>query len=53
MVSLNEETHRSMPFEPAVRTALEKFALPRTDWAHDRYADPEGFRARCLTTSSA
>ncbi len=26
MVSLNEETHRSMPFEPAVRTALEKFA---------------------------
>jgi acyl-CoA thioester hydrolase len=26
MVSLNEETHRSLPFEPAVRTALEKFA---------------------------
>ena len=26
MVSLNEETHRSMPFEPAVRAALEKFA---------------------------
>jgi len=26
MVSLNEETHRSMPFEPAVRAALDKFA---------------------------
>jgi acyl-CoA thioesterase FadM len=26
MVSLNEETHRSMAFEPAVRAALEKFA---------------------------
>jgi acyl-CoA thioester hydrolase len=26
MVSLNEETHRSMPFEPAVRAALERFA---------------------------
>ena len=29
MVSLNEETHRSMPFEPAVRTALEKFAASK------------------------
>ena len=29
MVSLNEETHRSMPFEPSVRTALEKFAASR------------------------
>ncbi len=26
MVSLNEETHRSTPFEPAVRSALERFA---------------------------
>jgi len=26
MVSLNEETHRSMSFEPAVRAALEKYA---------------------------
>lgn len=26
MVSLNEETHRSMAFQPAVRAALEKFA---------------------------
>jgi acyl-CoA thioesterase FadM len=26
MVSLNEETHRSLPFQPAVRAALEKFA---------------------------
>jgi acyl-CoA thioester hydrolase len=26
MVSLNEETHRSMPFEPAVRAALETLA---------------------------
>jgi len=26
MVSLNEETHRSMPFEPAVRAALETYA---------------------------
>jgi acyl-CoA thioester hydrolase len=29
MVSLNEETHRSMPFEPAVRAALEKYAASR------------------------
>ena len=29
MVSLNEATHRSMPFEPAVRTALEGFAASR------------------------
>jgi acyl-CoA thioester hydrolase len=29
MVSLNEETHRSMPFEPVVRTALEKFAASK------------------------
>ena len=29
MVSLNEETHRSMPFEPAVRDALEKFAASK------------------------
>ena len=29
MVSLNEETHRSMPFEPAVRTALEKFSASK------------------------
>ena len=29
MVSLNEETHRSMAFEPAVRTALEKFAASK------------------------
>lgn len=29
MVSLNEETHRSMPFEPGVREALEKFAASR------------------------
>jgi acyl-CoA thioesterase FadM len=27
MVSLNEETHRSRAFEPAVRAALEKFAV--------------------------
>ena len=26
MVSLNEETHRSMPFDPAVRAALETYA---------------------------
>ena len=26
MVSLNEETHRSTPFDPAVRAALERFA---------------------------
>ena len=29
MVSLNEEIHRSMPFEPAVRAALEKFAASK------------------------
>jgi acyl-CoA thioester hydrolase len=29
MISLNEETHRSMPFEPAVRAALEKYAASR------------------------
>ena len=29
MVSLNEETHRSMPFEPAVRSALERFAASK------------------------
>ena len=29
MVSLNEQTHRSMPFEPEVRTALEKFAASK------------------------
>jgi acyl-CoA thioester hydrolase len=29
MVSLNEETHRSMPFEPAVRRALERFAASK------------------------
>ena len=29
MVSLNEKTHRSMPFEPEVRGALEKFAASR------------------------
>ena len=29
MVSLDEETHRSMPFEPAVRAALEKFAVSK------------------------
>jgi acyl-CoA thioester hydrolase len=29
MVSLNEQTHRSVPFEPAVRTALEKFAASK------------------------
>lgn len=29
MVSLNEETHRSMPFQPAVRTALEKYAASK------------------------
>jgi acyl-CoA thioester hydrolase len=26
MVSLNEETHRSVPFDPAVRAALERYA---------------------------
>jgi acyl-CoA thioester hydrolase len=29
MVSLNEETHRSMPFDPAVRAALERFAASK------------------------
>jgi acyl-CoA thioester hydrolase len=29
MVALNEETHRSMAFEPAVRAALEKFAASK------------------------
>jgi acyl-CoA thioester hydrolase len=29
MVSLNEETHRSMPFEPAVRAALDKHAASK------------------------
>jgi acyl-CoA thioester hydrolase len=29
MVSLNEETHRSMPFQPAVRAALEKYAASK------------------------
>ena len=29
MVSLNEETHRSLPFQPAVRAALEKFAASK------------------------
>jgi acyl-CoA thioester hydrolase len=29
MVSLNEDTHRSVPFEPAVRAALEKFAASK------------------------
>jgi acyl-CoA thioesterase FadM len=29
MVSLNEETHRSMPFEPAVRAALERIATSK------------------------
>ena len=29
MVSLNEETHRSTPFDPAVRTALERFAASK------------------------
>lgn len=27
MVSLNEETHRSAPFEPAVRSALDRLAV--------------------------
>ena len=26
MVSLNEETHRATPFDPAVRTALDRLA---------------------------
>ncbi len=29
MVSLNEETHRSTPFDPAVRTNLERFAFSK------------------------
>jgi acyl-CoA thioester hydrolase len=29
MVSLNEDTHRSMPFDPAVRDALEKYAASK------------------------
>jgi acyl-CoA thioester hydrolase len=29
MVSLNEETHRSVPFDPAVRAALEKLAASK------------------------
>ena len=29
MVSLNEETHRSMPFDPAVRAALERLAASK------------------------
>ena len=29
MVSLNEETHRSVAFDPAVRAALERFAASR------------------------
>lgn len=29
MVSLNEETHRSMPFAPAVRAALERIAASK------------------------
>jgi acyl-CoA thioester hydrolase len=29
MVSLNEETHRSMPFDPAVRAALESYAASK------------------------
>ncbi len=29
MVSLNEETHRSVPFDPAVRAALEKLAVSK------------------------
>ncbi|MBX9946709.1 MAG: thioesterase family protein [Reyranella sp.] len=29
MVSLNEETHRSSPFDPAVRDALEKMAASK------------------------
>jgi acyl-CoA thioester hydrolase len=29
MVSLNEETHRSVPFDPAVRAALAKFAASK------------------------
>ncbi len=29
MISLNEETHRSTPFDPAVRSALERFAASK------------------------
>jgi acyl-CoA thioesterase FadM len=29
MISLNEETHRSIPFEPAVRAALGKYAASK------------------------
>ncbi len=29
MVSLNEETHRSVPFDPAVRAALERYAASK------------------------
>jgi acyl-CoA thioester hydrolase len=29
MVSLNEETHRSIPFDPAVRASLERFAASK------------------------
>ena len=29
MVSLNEETHRSTPFDPAVRTALDRIATSK------------------------
>jgi acyl-CoA thioester hydrolase len=29
MVSLNEETHRSVPFDPVVRAALEKLAVSK------------------------
>jgi acyl-CoA thioester hydrolase len=29
MVSLNEETHRSMAFDPAVRSALERYAASK------------------------
>jgi acyl-CoA thioester hydrolase len=29
MVSLNEETHRSMPFDPVVRAALERYAASK------------------------
>ena len=29
MVSLDEQTHRSTPFEPAVRTALEEYATSK------------------------
>ena len=29
MVSLNEETHRSTPFDPVVRAALERFAASK------------------------